>query len=293
MTRATSCACPPTSVVESEDAMDDADVVVAAHEDVEMSHEADAEWPTHIAAMTPTEPKVNHPAAIASADDFPTDHWQEDPDTIVMPPPSPPYFPSPLPHLTEPTVLDAEFTVHDWVVILVAPVAAMEVADQDVAARVNAMHLDFDTHISALWVEFLSMKADLYTTVILIDGVLNMVETLWQDHSAPNPLFLLPMADPNVASSAATLGRRYLNSVFNPLVTPSTNSVGITEASASCPFGHPDVQGTTFTSGQVTAEPVHASPLSVSVLDGPSSTPMQADSLSTPSLPPSKAHTLP
>ncbi|KAG2067704.1 hypothetical protein BDR04DRAFT_1158722 [Suillus decipiens] len=155
------------------------------------------------------------------------------------------------------------------------------------------MHLNFDTHISALWAKFSLMKADLDTMVILIDGVLNMVETLWQDHCVPNPLFLLPMADPNVASSATALGRRYLNSVFNPLVAPSTNSVSITEASASWPFGHPDAQGTTFTSGQVTAEPVHASPLSVSVLDSPSSAPMQAGSLSTTSSPPSKAHTLP
>ncbi|KAG2067439.1 hypothetical protein BDR04DRAFT_1120482 [Suillus decipiens] len=55
MTRATSYSRPPMPVVESEDAMDDADVAVAAHEDVEMSHEADAEQPTHIAAMTPMD----------------------------------------------------------------------------------------------------------------------------------------------------------------------------------------------------------------------------------------------
>ncbi|KAG2064668.1 hypothetical protein BDR04DRAFT_1122399 [Suillus decipiens] len=90
MTRVTSHAHPSMSVVEFKDTMDDADVTVAAHEN-----------PTHIAAMTPMEPKVNQPAAIASADDFPADHWQEDPDTIVMPPPFPPYFLSPLPYLTE------------------------------------------------------------------------------------------------------------------------------------------------------------------------------------------------
>ncbi|KAG2072204.1 hypothetical protein BDR04DRAFT_1117054 [Suillus decipiens] len=261
MTRATSCTCPPMLVVESKDAMNDAYVAVAAHEDVKMSHEADAKRPTHIAAMTPTEPEVDHPVAIASADDFPADHWQKDPDAVVMPPPSPPYFLSPLPHLTEPTILDVESIVHNRVVALAACVAAME--------------------------------ADLDTTVILVDGLLNMVETLWWDCSAQNPLFLLPIADPNVASSATTLGRRYLNSVFNPSVAPSTNSVGITEALTSHPFGHPDAQGTTFTSGQVTAEPVHAGPSSVSVLDGPLSVPMQAGSLSTASSPPSKAHTLP
>ncbi|KAG2070124.1 hypothetical protein BDR04DRAFT_1155924 [Suillus decipiens] len=113
MTRGTSRACPLMPVVESEDAMDDADVAVAAHEDVEMSHEANAKWPTHIAAMTPMEPKVDHPAAIASADDFPADHWQEDPNTVFMPPPSPPYFLSPPPHLTEPTILDAESMIHN------------------------------------------------------------------------------------------------------------------------------------------------------------------------------------
>ncbi|KAG2073667.1 hypothetical protein BDR04DRAFT_1152087 [Suillus decipiens] len=121
-TRATSCIHPPMPVVKSKDTMDDADVAVAAHE-------ANAEWPTHIAAMTPTEPEVDHPAAIASADDFPTDHWQEDSDAVIMPPPSPPYFPSPPPHSTKPTILDAESTVRDLVVTLVAHVAAMEVAD--------------------------------------------------------------------------------------------------------------------------------------------------------------------
>ncbi|KAG2067467.1 hypothetical protein BDR04DRAFT_1159048 [Suillus decipiens] len=90
MTRATSHACPPMPVVEFKDAIDDADVAVAAHKDVKMSHGADAKQPTHIAAMTPTEPEVNQPAAIASADDFPTNHWQKDFNTIVMPPPSPP-----------------------------------------------------------------------------------------------------------------------------------------------------------------------------------------------------------
>ncbi|KAG2072131.1 hypothetical protein BDR04DRAFT_1153633 [Suillus decipiens] len=129
MTRVTFRACPLTPVVESQDAMDDADVAVATHEDIEMSHEADAEWPTHIAAMTPMEPEINHPAAIASADDFPADNWQEDPDTIVVPLPSPPCFLSPLPHLTEPTILDVESMVHNWVVALAAQVAAMEVAD--------------------------------------------------------------------------------------------------------------------------------------------------------------------
>ncbi|KAG2065162.1 hypothetical protein BDR04DRAFT_1122052 [Suillus decipiens] len=98
-------------------------------QDVEMSHEANAKQPTHIAAMTPMEPEVDHPAAITSADDFPADHWQEDPDTIIMPPLSPPYFLSPPPHLTEPTILDVKSTVHDWVVALAACVAAMEVAD--------------------------------------------------------------------------------------------------------------------------------------------------------------------
>ncbi|KAG2071145.1 hypothetical protein BDR04DRAFT_1154761 [Suillus decipiens] len=107
-------------VVESEDTMDDADVAVAAHEDVKMSHETNAKQPTHIAAMTLMEPEVDHLAAIASADDFPTDHWQEDPDTIVMPPPSPLYFPSPPPHLTKPTILDTESMVHNQVVTLAA-----------------------------------------------------------------------------------------------------------------------------------------------------------------------------
>ncbi|KAG2069946.1 hypothetical protein BDR04DRAFT_1118759 [Suillus decipiens] len=261
-------------VVESKDAMNDADVAIAAPEDIEMSHGANAKQPIHIAAMTSMEPEVDQLAVIASADDFPTDHWQEDPDTIVMPPPFPPYFPSPLSHLTKPNILDAESTVHDQVIALAAQVVVMEVADRDVTARVNAMHLNFDTCISALWAEFLLMKADLDTTVILIDGILNMVETLQQDHSAPNPSFLPPMADPNIASSATILGRRYLNSVCNPSLAFSTNSVGITEASASHPFGCPDAQGTTFTSGQVTAKPVHAGPSSVSVLDGPSSAPI-------------------
>lgn len=104
----------------------------------------------------------------------------------------------------------------------------MEMANRDVDARVDVMHLNIHACFSSLQTEFSSMKADLDTTVILVDGVLNMVETLQQDHSSLNPLFLPPMADPNIASSATTLGRRYLNSVFNPLVTPSTNSVGIT-----------------------------------------------------------------
>ncbi|KAG2064470.1 hypothetical protein BDR04DRAFT_1162528 [Suillus decipiens] len=88
-----------------------ADGCVAVDQAHEMSHRADAKQPTHIAAMTSMEPKVDQPAAIASADDFPADHWQEDLDTIIMPLSSPPYFPSPLPHLTESTILDVESTV--------------------------------------------------------------------------------------------------------------------------------------------------------------------------------------
>ncbi|KAG2365908.1 hypothetical protein BDR07DRAFT_1480799 [Suillus spraguei] len=227
MTRATSRSRPLMPVVESEDAMDDADVTVAAHEDVEMSHEANEKQPANITAVTPVKPMVNQLVAVASADDFPADHWQEDPDTVVIPPPSPPSFPSPPPNLTELTILQAEST-HDWVVALAPRVATLEVANQDVAARVDVMHLDFDTCISGLQAEFSLMKADLDTMVILMDGVLNMVETLWQDRSAPNPLFLPPMADPNITSLATTLGRMYLNSVFNTSVAPTTNSVGIT-----------------------------------------------------------------
>ncbi|KAG2066228.1 hypothetical protein BDR04DRAFT_1160499, partial [Suillus decipiens] len=109
-TMVTSHAHQPTPIVESEDAMEDSDV---ADQDIDMSHAADTEQETDVAAVTSSEP-VNQAPAIMSANDFTPEHWQEPADPIsIPPPPSPPASIDPLTSL-------AELSIHDHVVALMA-----------------------------------------------------------------------------------------------------------------------------------------------------------------------------
>ncbi|KAG2738520.1 hypothetical protein P692DRAFT_201812044 [Suillus brevipes Sb2] len=83
--RATSRVCQPTPIVESEDAGDDT-VVPIAEDDIVMSDAAGTDQQTDVAAPRHTG---DHPATIASVNDFPPDHWLEESDAITIPPPPP------------------------------------------------------------------------------------------------------------------------------------------------------------------------------------------------------------
>jgi hypothetical protein len=90
---------------------------------------------------------MEQPVPIASVNDFPAQHWQEDTDVTIPPPPpvtkptplAPPPTPStappmpliadPTPIVANPTPLVADPMIHDRVVALAARVSAMELAD--------------------------------------------------------------------------------------------------------------------------------------------------------------------
>ncbi|KAG0697644.1 hypothetical protein DFH29DRAFT_878573 [Suillus ampliporus] len=179
-TRATSCARPPTPIIDSEheavkDTTDEADI--------EPNANANAEQHTDIETEVPAEEKmvVDEPQAIASAD-----HWAE-PHSDGIPTPLATTVPLP-PASLPPTVS----TIHECVLALTAQVAAMQLADQNVLARVNAMEQDFDTCISSMCAELLSMQLDVGATVTLVNGLVCLVEKLQQDQVVPNPSFPAP-----------------------------------------------------------------------------------------------------
>ncbi|KAG1870088.1 hypothetical protein DFJ58DRAFT_722991 [Suillus subalutaceus] len=256
-TRAASHACLPPPVVESEDAMDDEDVAVEADEDIAMSHAANTEQKTDVAAVTPSE-TIDWLAAMASAKDFPADHWQEvTDDTPILPPPPPPPAPA-----AKPTTSLAKPTIHNRVVSLAARVTAMEMANRNTLARVDAMEHDFDSCISSMQAKFSDVQLSFNATVDVVNGLANMVEKMRQEHSVLNTSFPPPAIGPTGASTATDMGIRYLTGVFGPLVAPNADSVAVSQPSASHPFGRPDVQDRTFTSGQPSSESVQAGPSS-------------------------------
>ncbi|KAG2095125.1 uncharacterized protein F5147DRAFT_778819 [Suillus discolor] len=243
-TRATSRACPPTPIVESEDTAD-TEVSATSQDDVEMDHDTDAERDTDIAANMSDEPAdqimVDQPGAIASAADFPADHWLEATDDapIPIPPPTPPANPLSLP--STPTILER-------VLALTTQVTDMQMANNNVLARVNAMEQEFDTRISSMRAELSSMQLDVGATVTLVNGLVCLVEKLRQERVIANPSFPLPMLSHGNESSATAFGMRYMNSVFSPSAAPTSLSAGVGQTSASRPPGRPDMQGDTFTS---------------------------------------------
>ncbi|KAG2367551.1 hypothetical protein BDR07DRAFT_1478905 [Suillus spraguei] len=118
---------------------------------------------------------------------------------------------------------------------LTAQVTAMQMANQVVKARMNVMELEFKSHISAMRAELSNMQ---------------------------NPSFLPPMISHGNESSATAFGIRYLNGVFGPSVAPIPPSVGMGQTLVSCPSACPDMQGSTFTSGQASSASAHAGPSS-------------------------------
>ncbi|KAG2347664.1 hypothetical protein BDR05DRAFT_945370 [Suillus weaverae] len=150
VTRAASCACPPTPVVESEDSVDDTDVAV--DEDIVMSHVADTEQQADVAVVMPT---------MALTNDFPADHWPEETNNIPIPPPPPP-----------PPPLAAELTIHERVAALAARVTAMEMANRDTQARIDAMEQDFDSCITSMQAEFTDIQLSFNQTVDVVTGVM-------------------------------------------------------------------------------------------------------------------------
>ncbi|KAG1865935.1 hypothetical protein DFJ58DRAFT_724324 [Suillus subalutaceus] len=178
-------------------------------------------------------------------------------DTPILPPPPPPPAPA-----AKPTTSLAEPTIHDCVVSLAARVAAMEMADHNTLARVDAMEHDFDSRISSMRAEFSDVQLSFNATVDVVNGLANMVEKMRQERSVLNTSFPPPVIGSTGASTATDMGIRYLTGVFGPSVAPNADSVAIGQPSASHPFGHPDVQGRTFTSGQPSSESVQAGPSS-------------------------------
>ncbi|KAG2033061.1 hypothetical protein BDR03DRAFT_985233 [Suillus americanus] len=282
-TRAASCAHQPIPVVESEDAMEDSDV---ADQDINMSHAADTEQETDVAAVTSTEP-VNQAPAIVSADDFTPKHWQEPADPISIPPPPSP--PAPI----DPPTSSAEPSIHDRVVALTAQVAAMTMANRNALARVDAMECDFDARISSMRAEFSALQLDFSATVTLVNNLVIVVENLRQKYAILNPLFPPPVMTLGHGSSATAMGMQYTTGVYGPSLAPMTPLVPIGQPSASgsvslpvmqgtsggavapnppladvgqgsvsCLFGRSDGHGTTFTSGQASSGSAEAGPSS-------------------------------
>ncbi|KAG1820927.1 uncharacterized protein BJ212DRAFT_1297408 [Suillus subaureus] len=214
------------------DAMEDTvlDVEVVSHADVQMSQKANV---TLVMLSEPTvNDKVNQPAAMVLANNFPLDHWQEDTNDIPIPLPLP---------AAKPTTLAAEWTIHDCMVVLAARVTAMEMANHNTLARVDAMEQEFNACISSMQAKFSAMQLSFNGTVDTVQGLANMVKKLWQECTVLNPSFPPPMMGPTSGSSATAMGVRYLTGVFGPSVTPTANSVSIGQPSASHPFSRPDV----------------------------------------------------
>ncbi|KAG2130434.1 uncharacterized protein EDB93DRAFT_1255920 [Suillus bovinus] len=240
----------PTLILVSEDAMDDTDQVVQGNDDTDMPDVTDLQQETDIATKMVIEPEVKdqHTAgqsgAIALVDDFPADHWQKETNVIPLP-----IYPA-MPATDRPSSTPAPSNTHEHVLALAAQVTAMEMANRNAVARVNAMEQDFNSRISSMRLKLLVMQ--------LNHGREASAEVI------PNPLFQPPTMSYGNSSSATVFGMRYLNSIFGPLVPPIPQSANIGQQSAYGPSACLDIQGTTFTSGQAS---------SASKLAGPSSTP--------------------
>ncbi|KAG0692663.1 hypothetical protein DFH29DRAFT_882187 [Suillus ampliporus] len=181
-TRATSRARPPTPTPEPEQE------AVKETDEADIEPNATAEQHTDVETEVPAEEEmaVDEPRAIASADDFPADHWAELHSDGIL---TPPATTVPLPPASLPPTVS---TIHERVLALTAQVAAMQLANQNVLARVDAMEQDFNTRISSMHAELSSMQLDVGATVTLVDGLVCLVEKLRQDHIVPNPSFPAP-----------------------------------------------------------------------------------------------------
>ncbi|KAG2098279.1 uncharacterized protein F5147DRAFT_656158 [Suillus discolor] len=260
-TKTTSHIRPPTPILESEDAIEDTEVSVTGHNDAEMDHDTDTERHTDIAMEMSVEPDdpiiVDQPGAMASADDFPADHWLENTD-MPIPIPIPP--PTPAADLISLPSAPSSLTILEHVLALTTQVTAMQMANENALARVNAMEQEFDTWISSMHAELSSMQLDVGATVTLVNGLVGLVEKLWQEQVLANPSFLPPMISHGNDTSATTFSTRYLNGVFSPSVAPIPISVGVGQTLVSCPSGRPDMQGSVFTSGLASLALAHAGP---------------------------------
>ncbi|KAG1859081.1 hypothetical protein C8R48DRAFT_674069 [Suillus tomentosus] len=260
------------------------EVSVTGHDDAKMDLVTNAEQhtdiPTEMSAEAADQIMVDQPGAIASVDDFPHDHWLENSDNL------------PVPHVPPTHVADAVSlplapsapTILECVLTLTAQVNAMQTADNNTLARVNAMEHDFDACISSICAELSAMQLDVGTTVTLVNGLVGLVEKLWQEQVLANPLFPPLMVSHGNDSTATAFSMRYLNSVFSPSIAPIFLSVGVGQTSASCSFGRPDMQGSTSISGNLSLASAHA---------GPSSTPAPGGSHFAVKPPPSAAHSPP
>ncbi|KAG1836548.1 hypothetical protein DFJ58DRAFT_734902 [Suillus subalutaceus] len=237
-TRATSHVRQPTPILESEEeeAVEDTDVPVTGDDDAKMDGDAEAEQDTDIATKMPE--------AIASAADFPADHWQEETNNIAIPIAIPP--PIPVADCLSLPSAPSSPTIHNCMLALMAQVTAMQMANENALARMDVMEHDFDTRISSMCAELSAMQLNVGATVTLVDGLVGLVEKLQQEWVLPNPSFPPPTMRQGNESSATALSMRYLNSVFDPSVAPIPLSVGINQTLASRTFGRSDMQGSTL-----------------------------------------------
>ncbi|KAG1815461.1 hypothetical protein EV424DRAFT_1348452, partial [Suillus variegatus] len=151
-------------------------------------------------------------------------------------------------------------TILERVLALTTQVTAMQMADKNAVARVNAMEREFDARISSMHAELSAMQLDVGATVTLVNGLVGLVEKLRQERVLPNPSFALPMIGQGNDTLATAFSMRYLNGVFGPSVVPIPVSVGVGQTSVSCLPGRLNTQGSTFTSGSVSSALAHAGP---------------------------------
>ncbi|KAG2137012.1 hypothetical protein DEU56DRAFT_946307 [Suillus clintonianus] len=254
-TRATSHARVATPILESEEYAIDESVAGDKAGDINADAAAD------VAADVNIKMSVDPP--VASANDFPPDHWIEPTsDNMPLRIPTPTPVASPL-SLSSASVPLTIISVHERVLALSAQVNAMNLGDQIFAARLEAMEKEFEMRISSMRAELSEVQQQVVLNVSSTDGPINMVEKLRQAHVATNPSFPAPPIS-NLGGTVATtqvqaLGMQFLNGVYGPSVAPS----------ASRPSGWPDPQGQTFTSGHAASISAVAGPSSAPVADQP------------------------
>jgi len=237
-------------------------VPVTDIDNAEMDCKVNAKQHTNITAemlvVADDQIRADQPVAIASADDFSAEHWLEDTDDIPIPIPPPTPVADHLSLASEPS----SPIICQHLLALMSQVTVMQIANDHAIARMDVMEHEFDTCISLMHAELSSMQLDVSTTMMLVNGLVSIVEKLWQEHILPNPLFPPPAIRYGNESSATAFGMRYLNGVYGPSVAPVTLSAGVSQTSVSRPSGHSDMQGTTLASGSASSASGHASPSS-------------------------------
>ncbi|KAG1865568.1 hypothetical protein C8R48DRAFT_772572 [Suillus tomentosus] len=136
-----------------------------------MDDDTDTKQHTDIAMEKSVDPDdqimVDQLIVIASADDFPADHWLENTDDVPIP------IPPPTP-AADPLFLPLAPTILKHVLALTTQVTTMQMANKNALARVNAMKQEFDARISSMHAKLSSMQLDVGATMTLyVDSISN------------------------------------------------------------------------------------------------------------------------